>query len=385
MSYLKRAWAQIHLDRLGKNIEQLSGAVDTQVCCVVKANAYGHDDGTIASYLERRHGISFFAVSNIREALTLREHGVTGEILILGHTPASYAGELSQNDVIQTAVSYAHAKELSDEAVRCGIKVKIHMAVDTGMGRIGEQAEDAVKAVLSAAELPGIVLDGIFTHFASADSTDEEDTAYTEEQKRAFFAVADGVREHIPLRHSHCLNSAGSLIHFDPRSTLARFGILLYGLKPDRSLTLPVDLLPVMDLKAAVSYVKVLPAGKSISYGRTYTTDRETAVATVPIGYADGYPRSLSGKGYVLIGGHRAPIVGRICMDQLMCDVTGIPDVHEGTEVTLIGRDGDEVITADDIAALTDTIGYEIVCGISKRVPRVITENGDVIAVREYY
>ena len=252
MSYLKRAWAQIHLDRLGHNLEILSNSVDTQVCCVVKANAYGHDDGTIAGYLER-HGISFFAVSNIREAITLREHGVSGEILILGHTPCEHARELSDYDIIQTAVSRDYARKLSDEAVRCKVTVKIHLAVDTGMGRIGEPADKALEAAIDIAGMKGVELDGIFTHFAAADSYDDDDILYTRLQKDLFFKTADEIREHMPLRHAHCLNSAGSILHFDKRSTLARFGILLYGLTPDRSLDLGLDLVPVMDLKAAVS------------------------------------------------------------------------------------------------------------------------------------
>ncbi|MBQ5311265.1 MAG: alanine racemase [Oscillospiraceae bacterium] len=384
--YLRRAWAEIDLDRLGKNLEELKGlAHGTQIACVVKANAYGHDDRSIAPYLEE-HGITFFAVSNIKEALTLRECGVKGEILILGHTPYEYASELSEEAIIQTAVSAEYAVRMSEYAKKLGVKVRLHLAVDTGMGRIGVPAEKAPEALYQISRLDGVILDGMFTHFACADSYDEDDTAYTEEQKRLFFTAAEKARDMgTELRHIHCLNSAGGTFSFDSRSTLVRFGIMLYGLKPDRSLELPVKLLPVMDLKAAVSFVKTVPAGKTISYGRTYRTERETAIATIPIGYADGYPRELSNKAHVLINGHRAPVIGRVCMDQLMADVTGIPDVHEGSEVVLIGRSGDEVITADDLAELVGTIGYEIVCGISKRVPRVIIRDGNIQSVREYY
>ena len=384
--YLRRAWAEIDLDRLGKNLEELKGlAHGTQIACVVKANAYGHDDRSIAPYLEE-HGITFFAVSNIKEALTLRECGVKGEILILGHTPYEYASELSEEAIIQTAVSAEYAVRMSEYAKKLGVKVRLHLAVDTGMGRIGVPAEKAPEALYQISRLDGVILDGMFTHFACADSYDEDDTAYTEEQKRLFFAAAEKARDMgTELRHIHCLNSAGGTFSYDSRSTLVRFGIMLYGLKPDRSLELPVKLLPVMDLKAAVIFVKTVPAGKTISYGRTYRTERETAIATIPIGYADGYPRELSNKAHVLINGHRAPVIGRVCMDQLMADVTGIPDVHEGSEVVLIGRSGDEVITADDLAELVGTIGYEIVCGISKRVPRVIIRDGNIQSVREYY
>ena len=384
--YLRRAWAEIDLDRLGKNLEELKGlAHGTQIACVVKANAYGHDDRSIAPYLEE-HGITFFAVSNIKEALTLRECGVKGEILILGHTPYEYASELSEEAIIQTAVSAEYAVRMSEYAKKLGVKVRLHLAVDTGMGRIGVPAEKAPEALYQISRRDGVILDGMFTHFACADSYDEDDTAYTEEQKRLFFTAAEKARDMgTELRHIHCLNSAGGTFSYDSRSTLVRFGIMLYGLKPDRSLELPVKLMPVMDLKAAVSFVKTVPAGKTISYGRTYRTERETAIATIPRGYADGYPRELSNKAHVLINGHRAPVIGRVCMDQLMADVTGIPDVHEGSEVVLIGRSGDEVITADDLAELVGTIGYEIVCGISKRVPRVIIRDGNIQSVREYY
>ncbi|MBQ5317329.1 MAG: alanine racemase [Oscillospiraceae bacterium] len=384
--YLRRAWAEIDLDRLGRNLGQLETlAGGTQICCVVKANAYGHDDRSIAPYLEGK-GITFFAVSNIKEALTLRECGVKGEILILGHTPYEYAAELSEEAIIQTAVSVDYARRMSEYADSIGVKVHIHLAVDTGMGRIGVRAEEAPGALKEVSALDGVILDGMFTHFACADSYDSDDIAYTEEQKRLFFEAADkAAAQGIRLRHIHCLNSAGGTFRYDDRSTLVRFGIMLYGLTPDRGLDMPVELLPVMDLKAAVSYVKKVPAGRFISYGRTFRAERDMTVATVPIGYADGYPRELSNKAYVLINGMRAPVIGRVCMDQLMADVTDIPDVHEGSEVTLIGKSGDESITADDLAELCGTIGYEIVCGISKRVPRVIIEGGRIISVREYY
>ena len=392
--FLRRAWAEIHLDRLEDNLRQLRTLADesrTQIACVVKANAYGHDDENIAPFLEGR-GISFFAVSNIKEAENLRKYGVKGEILILGYTPPEYARELAEHDIIQAAVSAEYALELAERAAECGCAVRIHLALDTGMGRIGICASDdasCMKAAEAAKQLSrteGIILDGVFTHYASADSTDEEDIRYTNEQTRIFFKICDYISElGVTLRHRHCLNSAGGAFHYDSRSTLVRFGIMLYGLKPDRSLEMPCRLSPVMDLKAAVSYVKPLKKGDCVSYGRTFTAERDMIAATIPIGYADGYARSLSGKGYVLINGRKAPIIGRICMDQMMADVTDIPDVHEGTEVTLIGRDGSETITADDLAELYGTIGYEVVCGISKRIPRVICRNGEIADVVEYY
>lgn len=392
--FLRRAWAEVHLDRLKDNLTALRSLIDentTQIACVVKANAYGHDDGNIAPYLESL-GVSFFAVSNIKEAENLRKNGVRGEILILGHTPAEYATELAEYDIIQAAVSLEYARELSEYALQANVRVKIHMAVDTGMGRIGVCASDdeslaaAATDICSAAELRGIILDGTFSHYAAADSLDDDDIAYTAAQTERFFDVCGRVKaQGISLRHTHCLNSAGGAYRFDSRSTLVRFGIMLYGLKPDRSLVLPVKLTPVMDLKAAVSYVKPVKTGSFISYGRTYRADKDIIAATIPIGYADGYSRSLSGKGYVLINGRKAPIIGRICMDQLMADVTDIKGVREGTEVTLMGTEGSETITADDLAGLCGTIGYEIICGISKRIPRVIYRDGEISDVVEYY
>lgn len=385
-NYLKRAWAEIDLNDLEKNLNELLRVCGTsQPVAVVKANAYGHDDRSIAPFLERK-GISFFAVSNIKEAITLRECGVKGEILILGYTPPDEAEELAKYDIIQAAVSLDHALRLDDEAKKAGVRVKLHMAVDTGMGRIGESGEKAVEALVKVSSLENIILDGAFTHFAVADTLSEDEINYTSAQRESFFKVISSFESKgKTLRHKHCLNSAGGIFHYDSRSTLVRNGIVLYGLKPDISLELPFRLHPVMSLKAVVSLVKEVPAGTYFSYGRTYRSEGTRKIATIPIGYADGYPRSLSGKGEVLIRGKRAPITGRICMDQLMCDVTDIEGVCVEDTATLIGTDGNETITADDIAVLSGTIGYEIVCGISKRVPRVIIENGETVSVREYY
>jgi len=374
---LSRAWAEIHLDRLKNNLDELKRINDnsqTEIMCVVKADAYGHGDKHIAPFLESQ-GIKYFAVSNIIEAQTLRKCGIKSDILILGHTPPDYAGELAKYDIIQAIVGEEYAAKLSEEAKKCGCIVRTHAAVDTGMGRIGVSADDAqacANALARMYRLEGIALEGMFTHFAVADSTDDHNIAYTESQKSKFFSAYDCLREMgITFKHRHCLNSAGGVLHYDSRSTLVRYGILLYGLMPDNSLDLPVSLMPVMDLKAAVSYVKTLDKGDFVGYGRTYCADRKITAATIPIGYADGYARALSNNGYVLINGCKAPIIGRVCMDQIVVDTSGIPDVCEGTVVTLIGKDGNEAITADMLAQLYGTIGYEVVCGISKRVPRI--------------
>lgn len=385
--YLKRAWAEIHLDRLGKNVGNLlkiTENTDTVPMGVVKANAYGHDDMHVVMYLQRI-GINYFAVSNIKEAEKLRSYGCTGDILILGYTPPEYADELIENNIIQAVVSFEHAKALSENAVAG--KVRVHAAVDTGMGRIGIVCEEINKCADSFEEiynLRGLDVEGALTHYASADSMEEENILYTENQTEKFFALRDELNKRgIHLKHFHCLNSAGAVFHFDKRSTLARFGIILYGLKPDYDLNIPFELIPVMDLKASVSYVKTLKKGSYVSYGRTFMAEHDMKTATIPIGYADGCQRQLSGKASVIINGKKAPIIGRICMDQLMADVTDIDGVHAGTEVTLFGGECGQ--TADDLAKICGTIGYEMICGISKRVPRIIMDGEKIIDVVEYY
>ena len=373
---LKRAWAEISLERLKRNVEKCRSLLSskTEMMCVVKANCYGHGIEHIIPFLESECGADWFAVSNLVEAIELRELGVSGEILILGYTPPKNAPELIEYDIIQAITDLEYAAELSkfcpiNEKVRC------HIAVDTGMTRIGlrglNTADDAEKIY----RMPSLAVEGIFTHLAVADSDDPSDIAYTKSQIEKLVALKEELkRRMIIVGLVHFLNSAASAYHYDPRSDLARFGIMLFGLKPNAELNLPVELEPVMELKAAVSQVKTVEAGVDVSYGRTYTTDKDTVIAVVTIGYADGYPRLLSGKAEVLIKGRRAKVIGRVCMDQLMIDVTNIPDVKEGDVVTLFGRDGEEEITADQLAAQIGTIGYEIVCGISPRVPRVVID-----------
>ncbi len=382
MKLYRRTWAEIDLDRLGKNYEIYRSAVGekSEIMCVVKASCYGHSDRAAAPYLHDKLGVRLFAVSNLDEAVRLRKMGVTGDILILGYTAPDEAAELEDFDIIQTITDLDFARELSDNArssARC------HIAIDTGMTRIGLRgnAQNISDEICKIAALPKIKLEGAFTHYAAADSFDEADIAFTNAQTRLFFEAAElAEKKGVKLDKLHCLNSAGGLCHYDPRSSYARLGIILYGLKPDRAMTLPDGIKPVMSLRSAVSQVKEIEAGASVSYGRTFISDRPMRLATVACGYADGYPRALSNIGEVLIHGKRCKIVGRVCMDQFMCDVTGI-DVKAGDIATLIGEDGNEAVTADDIAALTGTIGYEIVCSISERVPRAAVENGSITGV----
>lgn len=372
---VKRTWAEVDLDKLKNNYLSYKSQLNakTEIMCVVKAFCYGHSEDAVVLFLQNELGVKNFAVSNIDEAVRLRKLGITGDILILGYTSPEAAQTLSEYNIIQTILDASYAERLNASADR---RIRCHAAIDTGMTRIGFRGNSAqiAESLLYISRLEKLSLEGAFTHYAAADSLDESDTAYTARQTKLFFEAADlaekmGVR----LGCLHTLNSAGGLFHSEGlggRSQFVRLGIVLYGLKPDSSLELPVNAEPVMSLKSLVTQVKTIESGVDISYGRTYTSDRPMKIATVCCGYADGYPRALSNRGEVIIRGKRCKITGRVCMDQFMCDVTGV-DVSPGDTATLIGKDGSETITADDIADLAGTIGYEIVCGISARVPRI--------------
>ncbi|MBQ8176070.1 MAG: alanine racemase [Oscillospiraceae bacterium] len=379
--FSRRICAEIDLDAARSNLLALKSYIDescTKPACVVKADAYGHGDvGLMKLYQEM--GVDFFCVSNISEALRLREGGCKGDILILSWTAPEDTHILIENNLIGTAVSVSNAAEISANAEK---PVRLHIKLDTGMGRVGLNTENAEKCAAEIAEIAAmknISAEGLFTHLAVADSADEENISFTENQKNLFFEIAEKAEKlGVKLIHKHCLNSAGTLYHYDKRSTLARMGIVLYGLKPDNSLDVPVKLEPVMKLKSFITQIKTISKGTSVSYGRTYIADSDRVVATVPCGYADGYPRLLSNKNEVLVHGRRAKGIGRICMDQMMIDITGIDGVKVGDEVTLFGRDDGEIITADDLASSYGTIGYELICAVSVRVPRIFISNGEI-------
>ncbi len=384
MHYLKRTWAEINLDNLRKNVENYKKYLksETELLCVVKANCYGHCDDAVVPYLENELGVKWFAVSNICEGIKLRKIGIKGEILILGYTPPQEAEKIAEYNIIQACTEYRYAVDLSKYAK--GKKVRIHIAVDTGMTRIGlrgntsEICDEIEKIVLT----DRISAEGIFTHFSVADSNSSDDDKYTNMQTEKIIAVDDELKNRgIELTQCHFLNSAGGIYYYNKRSSLARLGIILYGLMPNPKKALPFKPYPVMNLKSCISQIKTVEEGIDVSYGRTYATKKSTVLATVTCGYADGYPRLLSNVGEVIINGRRAKITGRVCMDQFMCDVTHIPGVKTGDTVTLIGTDGNETITADDIAETIGTIGYEIVCGITSRVPRVIIKENKETAI----
>lgn len=372
--FLNRIRAEIDLDAAERNFTALKGFLYdgfTKPACVIKADGYGHGDLPLMQ-LYQDLGVDFFCVSNVPEALRLREGGCKGDILILGRSDPDDADIIAENNIIAAVVSRENAAAFSEKASK---PVKVHIKVDTGMCRVGLNADDpehCAEEIAEIAAMPNISAEGVFTHFSAADSRLEEDIAFTEDQKQKFLAAVNvSERLGVKFKQIHFLNSAATIYCYDSRSTLARLGILLYGLRPAYALNIPVALKPVMSLKTVVSQVKTIHKGDSVSYGRTYIAKGDTVTATVPCGYADGYPRLLSGNCAAIIKGKRAKGIGRICMDQMIFDVTDIDGVSEGDEVILIGSDGNETITADDLAEACGTIGYEIVCGISKRVPRV--------------
>lgn len=375
--HLHRAWADISLSALKNNIGVIKklNSPNTEIMAVVKADAYGHGYERVVNCLEKECGIKYFAVSNIDEAIEVRSCCPGAEILILGYTPPEYAEDLLRHNIIQGVVSSDYAKKLCS-----GIsgRLRCHIKIDTGMGRIGlrrETPEECAGEIAEICTLEKLSVEGIYTHFAVADSDDPDNIAYTDRQEAFITDTYDCLTEMgIRLPHVHFMNSAAVCYRNSFRSTLARAGIIIYGLHPDISLEIPQELRPVMSLKAVISHVKTVEAGTCVSYGRTFRAPGEMRIATVTIGYADGYSRLLSSKGEILVHGRRCKIVGRVCMDQLMINVTDIPETRPGDIATLIGSDGDETITADELASIYGTIGYEVVCGISKRVPRIYTE-----------
>lgn len=386
---LRRTWAEIDLDAVARNFQAVRRAVNSnaKVCCVVKADAYGHGAVRMAKEYEAL-GADWFAVSNLEEALQLRLSGITKPILVLGFTPAEEAKALSEHNISQCVYSLEYARELSRHALETGVTVKIHVKVDTGMSRLGfyfqdiSRDEDAVSQIKEVCTLPGLYPEGIFTHFAVSDSGREGD-AFTMRQFGCFKEMLETLlREGISFEVRHCANSAAvfdyPLSHLD----LVRAGIVIYGLYPSDELRNRPTLTPVLSLRSVVSHIKTIKAGATVSYGRDFTAERDRTIATIPVGYADGYPRRLSpGGAQVLIHGKRCPILGRICMDQLMADVSALEDVKIDDPVTLIGRDGEEEITADELAAREGTIGYEVLCALSKRVPRVYLKNGKIDSI----
>ena len=375
-------YVSIDLDVISSNFDRIAAKVGVPVMAIIKADAYGHGAVQVAKLLEKK--CCFFGVSSMLEALELRQAGLETPILILGQTPVSAFPEAISLGIRPAIFHYEAAQALSAEAVRQGITAPFHFAVDTGMSRLGFQAtEESADICAKIAKLPGIFPEGLFSHFATADCADLTRARRQAEKFEAFDKMLRARGVEVPIRHMD--NSAG-LMNFDNHYEMVRSGIVTYGMYPSDQVDPELlHLTPALRWHSRVTNVNVLEPGREISYGGTYVTTREkTVVATVPVGYADGYRRSLSGKFYVLIRGQKAPILGRICMDQMMVDVTDIPGVKLNDKVVLVGRDGAEEITMEQIAAAADSFNYEFVCGISRRVPRFYYRQGQVIRSVHY-
>ncbi len=366
-------YVMIDLDAIAANFDAVCQKTGVPVMAVVKADAYGHGAVQVARLLQDK--CAFFGVSSILEALELRQAGLTAPILILGRIPTAALPIAVREDVRPTIFHYDDALALSQEAQRQGKTAPFHFAVDTGMSRIGLQpTEAAADLCQKIAALPSITAEGIFSHFATADCADLARAKAQEALFDRFLAMLEARGIQIPIRH---LDNSAGLMNFSRHYEMVRSGIVTYGLYPSDQVD-PGDLplQPALQWLSRVTHVKELPPGREVSYGGTFVTQRPTVIATVPVGYADGYRRSLSGRFHVLIRGKKAPILGRICMDQLMVDVTDIPGVELDDPVTLVGRDGDQQITVEDIAAAADSFNYEFICGISRRVPRIYCRDG---------
>ena len=359
---------------------------DTKICCVVKADGYGHGAVELAK-LYSELNCDYFAVSNLDEALELRDADIKEPIVILGYTPANRCEDLSKYNISQAVYGLDYAKMLSDECVKAGVKCKIHIKCDTGMSRLGFMCQQfprddySVEEIKTACTLPDLVTEGIFTHFAVADECDEG-RDFTRQQYNAFTHTVDALKKQgIAFEVTHCSNSGAILDHTDMKLDMVRAGIILYGLAPSDKLKDKLNLEPIMRLKTMVSYVKEIKKGTTVSYGRTFTAQRDMKIATVPVGYADGYIRAFAKDGYMFIKGQKAKIIGRICMDQTLLDVTDIEGVEIGNVCVLFGNGRGGEPTPDDVAKWGNTINYEIVCSVSKRVPRLYRRDGVTVEV----
>ena len=374
--YTDNTYVKIDLDAIAHNFDAVRQKVGTAVMAVVKADAYGHGAVQVAHLLAEK--CDFFGVSSMLEAQELRHTGIQKPILILGHTPVDTFPIAVRKEIRPAIFKYEDALALSQEACRQGKTAAFHFAVDTGMSRLGFPANEASADICAAiAALPGLRAEGLFSHFATADCADLSEAKAQAQRFDTFDQMLKARGVHVAIRHMD--NSAG-IMNFPNHYEMVRSGIVTYGLYPS-SEVLPADLdiRPALQWCSRVTHVKELPAGVPISYGGTYVTTAPTTVATIPVGYADGYRRSLSGKFHVLIRGQKAPILGRICMDQLMVDVTHIPGVCSEDPVVLVGQSGDETITVEEISAAADSFNYEFICGISRRVPRIYTQNGQIV------
>lgn len=384
--FIKRSWAEINLDCAIHNYNEIKSRISgsAKLCCVVKADGYGHG-AVMLSKLYEKLGADWFAVSNIEEAMQLRDAGISRPILILGYTPADCAKTLAENNISQAVYSLDYAEALNRSAEKIGVKIKIHLKLDTGMSRIGllcqsdEECRCAVEDGVKICTMPAFETEGVFTHFAVSDEGNMGED-FTKRQFDRFMRTISAMEQRgVSFKIRHCANSGAIEDYPQTHLDMVRAGIILYGLSPSGKVKNPLKLKPVMEVKSAVSHVKTVPAGATVSYGRTFETEGETSLATLPIGYADGYVRSIAKDGWVLLHGKRAKIRGRICMDQMMVDIGGIDDVKIGDVAVIFGKT-ENAPTADEVAKWIGTINYEVTCIVGKRVARVYIKDNEIVS-----
>ncbi|MBQ4283857.1 MAG: alanine racemase [Lachnospira sp.] len=385
MSKYYRVYADVYLDCIRDNVDALMAQIEpgTKAMAVVKADGYGHGDVAVAKAVYDK--VFGYAVATLDEAVNLRQNGIDKPILILGFVNTDEYETLVNNEVAATVFDYETARELDIVAKRLGKKALCHIKVDTGMRRIGLEPDESGKGIVrNIKQLGNVDAVGIFTHFATAD---ELDKCCATKQLEKFDTFVKGLEEEgIVFQYKHCANSAATIDMPYVCKDMVRLGIAMYGMYPSGEVSRDkVKLTPALELKSHITMVKVVKEGEPVSYGGTFITKRDTKIATVSVGYGDGYPRALSSKGYVLVDGKKAPIIGRVCMDQLMIDVTEIPDVKRNDVVTLIGKDKDEVITVEEISELAGTFNYEFVCDLNKRIPRNYYMEGRYIGSHDYF
>ncbi len=384
----QRVWAEVDLDAIWENMVHMKEniAENTKILAVIKTDGYGHGGVPIAKMLEQLDFMFGYAAATYEEAHVLREAGVKKPILILGYTFPYCYEELIREEIRPAVYRRDTVEELAAAAAKVGKKAKVHIKVDTGMGRIGiTPDEEGLEFVRFLIEHPELEVEGIFTHFAKSDEADKTSANH---QLELFQNFIDKIQTElgITIPVKHCSNSAAILEMPQANMDMVRAGITTYGLYPSEEVS--KDIVPLraaMSLYSHIVYCKMIHAGQSVSYGGLFTAQKDTRVATIPVGYGDGFPRSLSGRGYVLIHGKRAPILGRVCMDQFMVDISEIPEAMDGDKVTLLGMDGTERITAEELGELSGRFNYEFVCDLGKRIPRVYLQHGEITEVRDYF
>lgn len=387
MKTYSRVYAEINLDAILHNMEQMRGLLkeDTKIMGVIKTDGYGHGAVPIGKELEKLDYTWGYATATVEEAEILRRNGLKKPILVLGATFPEQYECMADLEIRVNVYSIEQAERMEEAAAKMNKKIMVHAKIDTGLSRLGFQVtEQAADEIARISQMPHIIMEGIFTHFAKSDAADK---TMANQQMEAFAKMKEMLsdrRVEIPM--IHCSNSAAIIDMPEANMSVVRAGISLYGMWPsDEVKKENIDLAPVMSLKSRIVFLKELEKGRTISYGATYETTKVERIATIPIGYGDGYPRSLSNKGYVLIHGKKAPICGRICMDQFMVDVTDIPEAKEGDVVTLVGKDHGAEITMEEIGDLSGRFNYEFACDLGKRIPRVYIKNGKVVETKDYF